>query len=82
LLLFSGHEVLALWAGRVYGKNNHRAENRGMRQERSALRAPSARGLLPSQQMNRRAVCRRRKQWTGKKKLAQVFSNAQKPGIA
>ena len=81
-LLFSGQERLALRAGRVYGENNHRAENRGMRQERGPLRAPRARGLLPLKQMNRRAVRGKRKQRTAKKKLAQVFSNAEKPGIA
>jgi hypothetical protein len=32
-------------------------------------------------QVNRRAICRRRKKWHRGEKLAQIFSNTQKPRI-
>src|SRR5882672_5009078 len=72
---------IALRTGRVYGENHRSTNNRGMNYGGNALRATRACGLLPSRQVNRRAVCRRRKKRHCGEKLAKIFTNTQKPRI-
>ena len=72
---------IALGTGRVHGENHRSTNNRGMNYGGSALRSTRACGLLPSRQMNRRAVCRRRKKRHCGEKLGKIFTNTQKPRI-
>src|ERR1700675_4157587 len=52
-----------------------------MRDQRSALRARRTQRFIELQQMDGRAVCRRRFEMRRDKKLAQVFSNSIEPGF-
>src|SRR5882672_9669102 len=72
---------IALGTERVYGENHRSTNNRSMNYGGNALRATRACGLLPSRQVNRRAVCRRRKKRHCYEKLAKIFANTQKPRI-
>jgi hypothetical protein len=72
---------IALRTERVHGKNHRSTNNRGMNYGGNALRATGACGLLPSRQVHRRAVCRRRKKRHCCEKLGKIFTNTQKPRI-
>jgi len=72
---------IALRTGRVHGENHRSTNNRGMNYGGSALCATTPCGLLPSRQVNRRAVCQRRKKRHCYEKLAKIFTNTQKPRI-
>src|ERR1700684_4614386 len=52
-----------------------------MRDQRSALRARRTQRFIELQQMDGRAVCRRRFEMRRDKKLAQIFSNSIEPGF-
>lgn len=62
-------------------RKNDSRENRGVHDQRSALRSRRPQRFVELQKMDRRAVCRRSLEMSGDKKVRQVFSNTVQPEV-